>query len=1300
MRDIKEILRERVLVLDGAMGTMIQRLSGGGGNNDMLVLTKPELIASIHKMYLEAGADIIETDTFNAQRLSQAEYGTASRVREMNLAAARIARVEADRMTAITPGKPRFVAGSVGPTGKTASISPDVNDPSFREVDFDLLEEIYAEQMTALVEGGVDLLLVETVFDGLNAKAALSASRLAFRNAGRTVPVMVSASVTDMSGRILSGQTVDAFLASVAPFGVFSIGLNCSFGADRMLPLIEELSAKAPFFVSAHPNAGMPDELGKYDQSPQMMAAKVRPFLERKLVNIIGGCCGTTPEHIAAIAALVDSVSGPSSSEAVEPRRIPQVRAPWLSGIDAFYDGGGFIRVGERCNVAGSRKFLRLIKEKNYDEAIEIAAAQVRAGAMVIDVNMDDAMLDPVGEMHRFINLMASDPDISRVPVMVDSSRFEVIETALKCLQGKSIVNSLSLKEGEDVFLKRAVRVRELGAALVVMAFDEKGQADTFERRIEICSRAYGLLVGKAGFNPNDIIFDPNVLAVATGMREHDAYALDFIRSAEWIHKNLPGAKVSGGLSNLSFSFRGNNYIREAMHAVFLHYAVPAGLDMAIVNPSSSLAYGDIPEELRNIIEDVILCRKEDATLRLLEAASGFIDRKIPAGPAPVEDRTQLSLEQRLADALRKGDETFLKDDLTEALKVLPSAQAIIEGPLMRGMTAVGDLFAQGKMFLPQVVKTARTMKAAVDFLRPYFGTSAAGAAAAVGVASSAGADFSADMASSAGAVSSSAGVSSGDSVEAPSGMFTRESSNGKYLIATVKGDVHDIGKNIAAVVLSCNNFEVIDLGVMTPAEKIVSTAIEQDVDFIGLSGLITPSLDEMCNVAIKLREAGVSKPLFIGGATTSELHTAVKIALLYDGPVFYVRDAAQNPVIASSLMTSKRDEVIAALRERQEEIRRKYAGRNASGASVSGGNPNSGESSAGGFSPETRKGVCSGDSTTISRKENVVKAPPYLGIRTLDDIPVETLVPYINWLAFCNLWGVREGTPQAEGVIADARAMLESFKGKYTMRAQVAFYEAWGKDDSIVVLHPEGCPCCGLSLPGYVGDRLRALRQDGTDASSLEKSPGASSLENVPYISSLKNSPGASSLRDDASTLDNRDADIASTQRKRTVIPTKRQDKPGSDGCRLSLADFVAPEGYGDHIGVFAVTVCKAFVRELEMIKTSGDDYKSILMQSLGDRLAEAASEYLHEQVRKRIWGYSPDENLTIKQMYSAKYQGIRPAVGYPSLPDVRLMATVSGLLDLDTLGITLTENGAMYPQSSVCGLYISNPESRYFVA
>ncbi len=1211
MPEIKDILRERVLVLDGAMGTMIQRLSRGGGNNDMLVLTDPELIASIHRMYLEAGVDIIETDTFNAQRLSQQEYGTASRVREMNLAAARIARAEADRMTALTPSRPRFVAGSVGPTGKTASISPDVEDPAFRDVDFDFLEDIYLEQMTALVEGGVDLLLIETVFDTLNAKAALSAARKACEAAGRKVPVMVSASVTDISGRLLSGQTVDAFLASVLPFGVMSVGLNCSFGADLMLPLIEEISAKAPCFVSAHPNAGMPDELGRYDQSPSVMADKVRPFIERGLVNVIGGCCGTTPEHIAAIAQVVASCGIGGGSDGgvgdgagdgavkAEVRKPSVSQEPWLSGIDAFYDRGIFINVGERCNVAGSRKFLRLIKEKNYAEAVGIAASQVRSGAMLIDVNMDDAMLDPVGEMRHFLNLLSSDPDISRVPVMVDSSRFEVIEAALKCLQGKSVVNSLSLKEGEEVFLKRAVRVRELGAALVVMAFDEKGQADTFERRIEICSRAYRLLVEKAGFNPRDIIFDPNVLAVATGMREHDSYALDFIRATEWIHENLPGAKVSGGLSNLSFSFRGNNYIREAMHAVFLYHAIAAGMDMAIVNPSSAVMYEEIPSDLREILEDVILCRREDASSRLLEAASGYIDRKVSHEQVTeVENRSELSLEQRLADALRRGDETWLEEDLREALSTMPSAQAIVEGPLMRGMTAVGDLFAQGKMFLPQVVKTARTMKVAVDFLRPYFGAA---------------------------------------SPEAPA----RRSSNGKYLIATVKGDVHDIGKNIAGVVLSCNNFEVIDLGVMTPAEKIVSTAIAQDVDFIGLSGLITPSLDEMCNVAVRLREAGVSKPLFIGGATTSELHTAVKIAPLYEGPVFWVRDAAQNPVIASSLMTSRRDEVISALRQRQEEIRRRYALRCAGdgvgeGAGVAAGGKAGGDGAAG----------AAGMVGSETSRRNVVKAPPYLGVRTLEDIPVETLVSYINWQAFCNLWGVRQGSPEAENVIADARSMLASFAGKYTMRAQVAFYEAWGKDDSIVVLHPEGCPCCGLTLPGNVAGRLRTL------------------------------------------------------QRKRTVIPTKRQDKPGSDGRRLSLADFVAPEGCHDHIGVFAVTSCKDFVSELEKLKAGNDDYKSILMQALGDRLAEAASEYLHEQVRKRIWGYSPDENLTLKQMYSAKYQGIRPAVGYPSLPDVRLMSTVSDLLDLDTLGITLTENGAMYPQSSVCGLYIASPESRYFVA
>ncbi|MDY3893200.1 MAG: methionine synthase [Candidatus Cryptobacteroides sp.] len=1161
---IREIIKDRILVLDGAMGTVIQSLATTDGNNDHLVLTRPDLISSIHRRYLEAGADIIETDSFNAQRLSQKEYGLESQIRELNLAAARLARAEADRMTALTPGKPRFVAGSIGPTGKTASISPDVEDPAYRDVDFDLLESVYEEQMMALLEGGVDLFLIETIFDTINAKAALTAAAQSCAKAGREVPVMLSVSVADLSGRILSGQTIEAFLASVIPFKPFSIGMNCSFGAEKMLPMLESLAAIAPCYTSAHPNAGMPDALGKYDQDPATMARAVRPFVEKRLVNILGGCCGTTPEHIAAIAQVVEGAC---------PREIPSEQTPWLSGIDAFWNRGMFINVGERCNVAGSRKFLRLIKEKNWREALEIAAAQVRDGAMVLDVNMDDAMLDARAEMKHFLNLMASDPEISRVPVMVDSSRFEVLETALKCLQGKSIVNSLSLKEGEEVFLKRAAKVKELGAALIVMAFDEQGQADTYSRRIEICERAYRLLTQRLDFNPDDIIFDPNVLAVATGMHEHDAYALDFINATAWIKRNLPGAKVSGGLSNLSFAFRGNNWIREAMHAVFLYHAIAAGMDMAIVNPSSSVQYGDIPEELREKIEDVILNRRPDASERLVEAA-GQMQKIEKPEEKPLEDRSVVPLKDRLVMALRKGDETFLQADLDEALKVYASAQEIIQGPLMEGMTAVGDLFAKGQMFLPQVVKTARTMKRAVDILKPFIGNA--------------------------------------DSTVPPVG---------KYLLATVKGDVHDIGKNIVGVVLACNNFKVIDLGVMTPAERIVEVAQAENVDFIGLSGLITPSLEEMCNVATKLREAGISKPLFVGGATTSDVHTAVKIAPLYDGPVFHVRDAAQNPVLASRLMTDEREAMIAQLRESQELIRREYAARTAS--ELSGRVTENAASSEG-------QSKTLAPATASKLKIAPQPRPPYLGIKTLDDIPVEAIIPYINWIAFRNLWKVKEGSSEEEAVRRDAEAMLKTFKGKYRMRAQVAFYNARPEGDSIVFEHPSSCPCCAGET--------------------------------------------------------------------RTVLPAKRQSEPCADGRRLSLADFLAPEG--DYVGVFALTVCPEFVSDLQVVKEQGDDYQSIMMQGLGDRLAEAASEYLHEKVRKQIWAYSPEENLSLQQMLSARYQGIRPAVGYPSLPDIRLMFTVQRLLDLPKLGISLTENGAMFPQASVCGLYIASPQSRYFIA
>lgn len=1156
---IREIIKERILVLDGAMGTVIQSLATTDGNNDHLVLTRPDLISSIHRSYLEAGADIIETDSFNAQRLSQKEYGLESQIRELNLAAARLARAEADRMTALTPGKPRFVAGSIGPTGKTASISPDVEDPAFRDVDFDLLESVYEEQMSALLEGGVDLFLIETIFDTINAKAALTAAARSCAKAGREVPVMLSVSVADQSGRLLSGQTIEAFLASVIPFKPFSIGMNCSFGAEKMQPMLESLAAIAPCYTSAHPNAGMPDELGKYDQDPATMARAVRPFVEKRLVNILGGCCGTTPEHIAAIAQVV---------EGAVPREIPAEPTPWLSGIDAFWNRGMFINVGERCNVAGSRKFLRLIKEKNWSEALEIAAAQVRDGAMVLDVNMDDAMLDAQAEMKHFLNLMASDPEISRVPVMVDSSRFEVLETALKCLQGKSIVNSLSLKEGEEVFLRKASKVKELGAALIVMAFDEQGQADSFARRTEICERAYKLLTERLDFNPEDIIFDPNVLAVATGMHEHDAYALDFINATRWIKQHLPGVKVSGGLSNLSFAFRGNNWIREAMHAVFLYHAIGAGMDMAIVNPSSSVQYGDIPEDLREKIEDVILNRRPYASERLVEAA-GNMQKIEKVEEKPVEDRSAVPLKDRLVLALRKGDETWLQADLDEALKVYASAQEIIQGPLMEGMTAVGDLFAQGQMFLPQVVKTARTMKRAVDILKPYIGNADSSVPAV-----------------------------------------------GKYLLATVKGDVHDIGKNIVGVVLACNNFKVIDLGVMTPAERIVEVAKSENVDFIGLSGLITPSLEEMCNVASKLREAGISKPLFVGGATTSDVHTAVKIAPLYDGPVFHVRDAAQNPVLASRLMTDEREALIAQLKKDQETIRRDYAERTAS--AVTGGET--------AVESSDKRAPQSAPKLKIAPQSR----PSYLGIKTLEDIPVEDIIPYINWIAFRNLWKVKAGSSEEQAVRKDAEAMLETFKGKYRMRAQVAFYKAKPDGDSIVFEHPAGCPCCAGQIS--------------------------------------------------------------------TVLPTKRQSRPCADGRCLSLADFLAPEG--DYVGVFALTVCPEFVSDLQQLKTHSDDYQSIMMQGLGDRLAEAASEYLHEKVRKQIWAYSPSENLSMEQMFSARYQGIRPAVGYPSLPDIRLMFTVQRLLDLPALGISLTENGAMFPQASVCGLYIASPQSRYFIA
>ncbi|MDY5767410.1 MAG: methionine synthase [Alloprevotella sp.] len=1162
----------KILILDGAMGTMIQRYALGEadfrgevfkdwpvrlqGNNDLIALTRPDVLRAIHRAYLEAGADIIETNTFNAQRISQADYHTEGHVGAINRAAAAIAREEADRMTALTPDKPRYVAGSVGPTNKTLSMSPDVDNPAFRALTFAELRDAYAEQMEALAEGGVDLFLVETIFDTLNAKAALMAAGMVAQKAGRDIPVMLSATVADASGRTLSGQTLDAFLASVAHAPhLLSVGLNCSFGAAAMRPYLRQLAAKAPCYISAHPNAGLPDEEGRYTETPAGMAAAVGRFIDEGLVNIVGGCCGSTPDHIRAIAARAEGRAPRPRPEAAAAAKVD-----WLAGLDAFSPlEGTFMNVGERCNVAGSRKFLRLVKEKQYDEALAIARKQVRDGAMLLDINMDDGLLDTAAEMTHFLQLMASDPEVARIPWMIDSSRFDVVEAALQCVQGKAVVNSISLKEGEAAFLDHARTIRRYGAAMVVMAFDEEGQATSYERKIAVCGRAYRLLTEQAQVPPADIIFDPNILTVATGMKEHDRYALDFIRATGWIRTHLPGAHVSGGVSNLSFAFRGHNYLREAMHAVFLYHAIAKGMDMGIVNPAAKVMYHDLPADLLEAIEDVVLCRRDDASERLMDFARQLAEARDQAAgeEAPAEDRSAIPLGQRLATALRTGDDEHLAEDLTEALAAYETPGAIIEGPLMQGMQLVGDLFGEGKMFLPQVVKSARTMKKAVAFLQPH--------------------------------------------LEAL--RQTAQASNGRYVVATVKGDVHDIGKNIVAVVLGCNNFEVIDLGVMTPAEIVVQAIRENDADFVALSGLITPSLDEMCHTARAMQQAGLHVPLFIGGATTSELHTALKIAPLYDGPVFHVKDAAQNPVLALQLKGAEGEALVAANRRRQAEL---VAAHEAARRPATAAAP----------APVRR--------LELDWEREPRPVPSYLGCRTLPPVGIAEVRPLINWVYFFNLWRVRRGTPEAGAVQCEAEQLLDRLEAAgHTLAAQVAFYPANGTADALL------------------------FHLDGED------------------------------LR----------------------IPVPRQqeaEKPGDP--QLSLCDFVAPAPLADHLGAFAVTLSPALVGELEAAKAEGDDYRSLLLQSVCDRLAEATAEWLHREVRRNLWGYAPGEDLPLADLARAAYRGIRPAVGYPALPDQQQIFRVARLLDFTKIGLQLTENGAMYPQSSVCGLLFSNPHSRYF--
>ncbi len=1214
---LREAFAQKILLLDGGMGSLIQEyglteedfrcevLSSIKGNNDVLSVTRPDVVLDIHRRYVKAGADVLTTNTFSSQRISQQEYSLEEHIVELNRAAARLALQaarEADR--------PVFVLGDVGPTSKMLSMSEDVNDPAARSITFDELESAYLEQIEVLVAEGVDAILVETIFDTLNAKAALSAYEKVKRGVmssgqkegGKNAfpEILLSMTVSDASGRTLSGQTVPAFVTSVLHADPLCLGLNCGLGADGMVPYLRQMSEAAPCYVSCHPNAGLPNQFGGYDDTPADMIAQMRPYFDEQLVNMVGGCCGTTPAHIEAMRAEIDR-------RMAEPVRktVKKERAMRLSGLEPLVAAtphasflptpSSFIPVGERCNVAGSRKFLRLIQEKNYEEALEIARKQVEDGACIIDVNMDDGLLDARQEMVTFLNLLASDPSISRVPIMVDSSRFDVIEAGLKCLQGKGIVNSISLKMGEEEFLDHARTIRRLGAAVIAMCFDEEGQATDYERRIQICQRMYRLLTEEVGFAPEDIIFDPNVLTVATGMAEHNAYAQDFIRATRWITDNLPGTRVSGGLSNLSFAFRGNNYLRESMHSVFLHHAKANGMGMAIMNPAAEVPYKSIPLELRMAITEVLLNTSADASEELIEIAQRMAEAQSKAKEegrkydpkaiftsqsglsdttASVDNRTgkaeacsteASTPEQRLQQALLKGLTTGLDTDLHALLERGDTPVQIISGPLMDGMNEVGRLFGEGKMFLPQVVKTARTMKKAVEILQPFMEN-----------------------------------ASLSQETEAASAHQA-----GTIVIATVKGDVHDIGKNIVSVILSCNGFRVIDLGVMVPQEEIIKAAIEHQADFVSLSGLITPSLEEMCHVATAMQEAGLSIPLMVGGATTSPIHTAVKIAPCYDGPVFHVRDAASNPGLAMRLLDpSQREVVIEQNRAEQQRIREQQsthqqekneAGKRSEVECVS--------------TPlERRLRLDWSDYTPVE--------PPFVGPKVLDSIPVSAVIPFIDWTYFYWPWRVKEESDEGKKLRADAETLLMEMADDpaYALRITQAFYPAQGKEDCIRITlrhndHDEACPCCNQTID----------------------------------------------------------------------IQTVRQQKSAPETC-LSLCDYVSP--VHDYVGAFAATVSSAFVGRLEHLKQEqgNSDYDALLLQTLGDRLAEAASEYMSHQLKEH-YGWC----------------GIRPAIGYPSLPDQRLIFQLAKMIDFSAIGISLTENGAMYPQASVCGLYISHPKAEY---
>lgn len=1212
-------LTERVLVLDGAMGTMIQarQLSEAdyrgerfadhpsdlSGNNDLLSMTQPDVIREIHTAYLEAGSDLVETNTFNAQRISLADYGMEDLAYEMNVAAARLAREACDAMTERTPDRPRYVLGTLGPTNRTASISPDVNDPAARNVTFDELVEAYLEQARGLVDGGADVLLVETIFDTLNAKAAIFALETLFEEAERRWPVMISGTITDASGRTLSGQVTEAFWYSVRHARPISIGLNCALGAGELRPYVAELSRLADCFVSAHPNAGLPNAFGEYDESPEAMAEVVGEFASAGLVNIVGGCCGTTPEHIAAIAKAVQDGTPRERAEIV-----PALR---LSGLEPLVvtDDSLFVNVGERTNITGSARFRRLIREEDYPTALSVARQQVESGAQVIDVNMDEGMIDGIAAMDRFLKLVASEPDICRVPLMVDSSKWEVIEAGLKVTQGKPIINSISMKEGVEPFLAHARLARKYGAAVVVMAFDEQGQADTLERRKEICGTAYRLLTEEIGFPAEDVIFDPNVFAVATGIEEHAAYGTDFIEATRWISENLPHALVSGGVSNVSFSFRGNTAVREAIHAVFLYHAIRAGMDMGIVNAGALVPYDEVDPRLREAIEDVVLNRREDpqeATERLLALAEEFRSDGVVAGPATEEWR-ELPLRERITHALVKGIDEHVVDD-TEALRVQIAEAGgrpleVIEGPLMDGMNVVGDLFGAGKMFLPQVVKSARVMKKAVAHLVPY--------------------------------------------IEAEKEGTEVSRAKGKVVMATVKGDVHDIGKNIVGVVLQCNNYDVVDLGVMVPLQKILDAAKAENADVIGLSGLITPSLDEMVRVAAEMERQGFTIPLLLGGATTSKAHTAVKVDEQYSGPVVWVKDASRSvPVVSQLLSSSQRDPFVGSVGEEYRALRERHAAKSTDRplVSIDVARENAPVLDWSGYRPVRPHLLAhqSGDQWSAPQGSPWRRAAQQF-TRVWEDYPVADLREYIDWTPFFLAWEIRGRYPdvlnnpatseQARSLYDDAQRMLDRMEREH-----------WVSPRGVVGLFPAAS----------VGDDIEVYADE-----------------------------------DRTSVL--------------TTLHGLRQQGQHRDGvANKCLSDFVAPKDSGlrDHVGAFSVTAGIGLEPHLQKFRDDLDDYSAIMLEALADRLAEAFAERLHQRVRTDLWGYAPDERLDNAALVQEKYRGIRPAPGYPACPDHTEKETLMALLGgEERTGVRLTESMAMWPGASVSGWYFSHPESQYFV-